>query len=84
MVPGIAGEEFWALAAERHARAPARQRVRGRLMPETLFMNLAQLRARALRLREMAEEFPGEEMERHLLKLAAAFDARADALERQG
>jgi hypothetical protein len=53
-------------------------------MPETHFMNLAQLRARALRLREMAEEFPGEDMERHLLKLAAAFDARADALERQG
>jgi hypothetical protein len=53
-------------------------------MPETLFMNPSQLRARALRLREMAEEFPGEDMERHLLKLAAQFDARADALERQG
>lgn len=49
-----------------------------------IFFNPAQLRARALHLREMAEEFPGEDMERHLLKVADALDTRAEALERQG
>jgi hypothetical protein len=48
-----------------------------------IFFNPAQLRARALHLREMAEEFHGEDMERHLLKVAEALDTRAEALERQ-
>jgi hypothetical protein len=31
----------------------------------------------------MAEEFPGEDLERLLLEVADALDTRADALERQ-
>jgi hypothetical protein len=58
------------------------RRARERSTPETFF-NPAQLRARALRLREMAEEFPGEDLERLLLEVADALDTRADALERQ-
>ena len=42
----------------------------------------AQLRARALRLLEMADEFPDHDMGQALPKLAAEFCARADALER--
>jgi hypothetical protein len=43
----------------------------------------AQLRARALRLLEMADEFPDDDMGQTLLKLAAEFSARATALERK-
>jgi hypothetical protein len=43
----------------------------------------AQLRARALRLLEMADEFPDHELEHLLLGLAAEFSARADALQRK-
>jgi hypothetical protein len=43
----------------------------------------AQLRARALRLLEMADEFPDHDMEEVLLKLAAEFGARASALGRK-
>ena len=51
-------------------------------MSETSF-NPTLLRARALHLREMAEEFSGEDMERHLLKLAGELETRADALEKR-
>ena len=43
----------------------------------------AQLRARALRLLDMADEFLDDELEHLLLGLAAEFSARADALERK-
>jgi hypothetical protein len=44
----------------------------------------AQLRARALRLSEMADEFPDHELELLLLELATELSARADALEGKG
>lgn len=43
----------------------------------------AQLRARALRLLEMADEFPDDDMGEVLLKLAIELNARADALGRK-
>jgi hypothetical protein len=43
----------------------------------------AQLRARALRLLEMADEFPDHGLELQLLELAAELSARADALDRK-
>ena len=44
-------------------------------------LSSAQLRARALRLLEMAEEFPDHDMEQLLLQMAGELSAEADALE---
>ena len=56
------------------------------LAPVQLFaFTPAQLRARALRLLDMADEFPDDdELEQLLLKLAVELSARADALEGKG
>jgi hypothetical protein len=43
-----------------------------------------QLRARALRLSEMASEFAGDPMCQRLREQAAELEAQADALERKG
>ena len=46
-------------------------------------LSSAQLRARALRLLEMAEEFPDHDMEQLLLQMAGELSAQADALGRK-
>jgi hypothetical protein len=49
-------------------------------MPEAFF-DMAQLRARSLRLREMAEEFFGEDVERHPAQAGREVRRRADVLK---
>jgi hypothetical protein len=43
----------------------------------------AELRARAIRMLRMADEFPNDAMGRHLRELAAELETSADALERK-
>jgi hypothetical protein len=67
----------------RCARTDAEEPVPGLSSAQLLALSPAQLRARAQRLLEMADEFPGHDMGQLLLKLAAEFSARANALERK-
>ena len=46
-------------------------------------LSSAQLRARALRLLEMADEFPDRDMKQLLLQMAGELSAQADALGRK-
>jgi hypothetical protein len=52
-------------------------------MPTPTELSVTQLRARALRLLEMAVEFEGDPMGRLLREQAAQLDVQADALERK-
>jgi hypothetical protein len=52
-------------------------------IPTPTGLSVAQLRARALRLLEMAGEFPGDPIGQRLREQAAELDAQAKALERK-
>jgi hypothetical protein len=67
----------------RGARPDAEEPLPGLSREQLRASSPAQLRARARRLLEMADEFPDDDMGEVLLKLAAELNARADALGRK-